>query len=52
MTKRTLRLLQKADAAAVKTIRLADALRLEAMNLGKVRFLQGVGYFLPTEVKQ
>ena len=47
MTKRTLRLLQKADKAAVKTIKLADALRLEAQNLGKVRFKDGCGYWLP-----
>ena len=48
MTKRTLRLLKKADAAAVKTIKLADALRLEAQNLGKVRFVGGVGVWIPT----
>ena len=48
MTERTRRLLQKADKAVAKSIRLAEALRLEAQGLGRVRFKDGVGYWIST----
>jgi hypothetical protein len=47
----TRELLEAADWAGARCIRLAEALRLEALNLGKVKFIDGRGWWLPAEVK-
>jgi hypothetical protein len=44
-------LLKEADHLGAKTIRLAEALRLEAKGLGRIFFEQGRGIWCPLEVK-